>query len=88
MNTAEACEIVITESLDLQNYIHNTMDVNIMRHMLIRSRHKLLMPLLTVNLIMRRANKRGVALLKNTYERNNLDRVDAPVFSVAEAVQQ
>jgi hypothetical protein len=62
------------------------MDFVPIKNLLIKSRHKLLMSSLILN-ITRNKNKisRG---LKTEYTRNMCERVDIPVFSLEEAVKQ
>jgi hypothetical protein len=62
------------------------MDFIPIKHLLMKSRHKLLMPSLVLNMT---RNKTKVSSgYKTSFARNLCERVDLPVFTLEEAVKQ
>lgn len=71
----------------MRNYLHNTLDLHTIRQMLLKSRHKILMPIMILELASK-VNKTKRGQFKNAFSRNFYDRTDMPVFNVEEAVEQ
>lgn len=71
----------------MRNYLHNTLDLHTIRQMLLKSRHKILMPIMILELA-NKVNKSKRGQFKNAFSRNFYDRTDMPVFNVEEAVDQ
>lgn len=81
------CELIIEEKMNLQNYIHDSMDFHAMRQLMVKSRHKILMPMLVINLT-RTKQKAHSGGYKSSFSRNIHERIDNPVFSVEDAVKE
>jgi hypothetical protein len=80
------CFTVIDEKMDIKNFLRDSMDFMAIKHLLMKSRHKLLMPSLVLNIT---RNKTKVSSgYKTSFARNLHERVDRPVFTVEEAVRQ
>ena len=62
------------------------MDFNILRHMCMSSRHKILIPILALNLTQMKIKKPFG--YHSSFDRNMQERMDMPVFSIEDAVNQ
>jgi hypothetical protein len=80
------CFTCIDEKMDVKNFLHDSMDFIPIKNLLMKSRHKLLMPCLVLN-ITRNKTKVGSGY-KSAFVRNMCERVDQPVFTLEEAVKQ
>lgn len=40
----QACSMIINEKLNLGNFLHDAMDFHAVRQLMVKSRHKMLMP--------------------------------------------
>jgi hypothetical protein len=83
----KACNMIISEKLSLQNYLHDAIDLHAIRQLMIRSRHKILMPTLVLALTKAKL-KRGENEYKTSFARNIHERTDRPVFTIDDAVAQ
>jgi hypothetical protein len=80
------CFTCIDEKMDIKNFLHDSMDFMAIKQLLMKSRHKLLMPTLVLNIT---RNKTKVSSgYKTSFGRNLHERVDRPVFTVEEAMRQ
>ena len=80
------CFTLMNEKMDLKNYLHDSMDFMAIKQLLMKSRHKMLMPALILNIT---RNKTKVSSgYKTTFARNLHERVDKPVFTLEEAVTE
>ena len=66
-NTISACEKIISERLDLVNYINNSMEFQIIRDLFLKARHHALIPLLSIS----QADKSNKDKGKKEATRNN-----------------
>ena len=92
VETFNLCNQILDDRTDIRNYVQDSMDVQIIRGLLLKSRHKLLMPLLALNL-----TKRSLELSQNSskkkckqqssFMRNIYEADDMPVFDVETAVK-
>ena len=82
-----ACNMIISEKLSLQNYLHDAIDLHAIRQLMIKSRHKILMPMLVLALTKNKLKKSG-AEYKTSFSRNIHERTDRPVFTIEEAIAQ
>ena len=82
-----ACNRLISEKMSLQNYLHDAMDFHAIRQLLVKSRHKILMPTLVLHLTKAKL-KRGENEYKTSFARNIHERTDRPVFTIDDAVAQ
>ena len=82
-----ACNMIISEKLSLQNYLHDAIDLHAIRQLMIKSRHKILMPTLVLELTKTKLKKSG-AEYKTSFARNIHERTDRPVFTIDDAVAQ
>ena len=79
------CFTVLDEKMDLKNYLHDSMDFMAIKQLLMKSRHKMLMPALILNIT---RNKTKVSSgYKTTFARNLHERVDKPVFTFEDAIK-
>ena len=51
METYEACEKLLSTRLSIENFINDGMELEILRGLLLKERHKMLLPVLCINLI-------------------------------------
>ena len=82
-----ACEMIISEKLSLNNYLHDAMDFHAVRQLMVKSRHKILMPMLVLALTKAKFNK-SEGGYKTSFARNIHERTDHPVFTIDDAVTQ
>jgi hypothetical protein len=78
--------LVVDEKLNLKNYLHDAMDFHAVRQLMIKSRHKILMPTLVLHLTKTKLNPMGE--YRSSFGRNLHERTDRPVFTIEEAVSQ
>ena len=83
----QACNMIISEKLSLKNYLHDAMDLHAIRQLMIKSRHKILMPMLVLALTKNKLKKSG-GEYKSSFARNIHERTDRPVFTTEDAVAQ
>jgi len=83
----KACKMIIQEKLDLGNFLHDAMDFHAVRQLMIKSRHKILMPTLVLQLTKTKVKKGGRGY-KTSFARNIHERTDQPVFTTEDAVSQ
>ena len=81
----KACRLIIDEKLNLKNYLHDAMDFHAVRQLIVKSRHKILMPTLVLHLTKTKLNR---GEYKSSFSRNLHERTDRPVFTIEEAVRQ
>ena len=80
------CNQAIQEKMDLSNYLNDSMDFRATSHLLLKSRHRILIPLLNLHMI---SKKKHLGYnYKNTFIKNMHERLDLPVFSVEDAISQ
>ena len=82
-----ACNRLISEKMSLQNYLHDAMDFHAIRQLMVKSRHKILMPTLVLALTKAKL-KRGENEYKTSFARNIHERTDRPVFTIDDAIAQ
>ena len=82
----KSCKTIIDERLDIANFIQDSVDFQIFKQLFLSSRHKLLIPLVTINLTQKK-NKAPFGNI-SAFERNLRERTDFPVFSIDDAVNQ
>jgi hypothetical protein len=83
----KACNMIISEKLSLKNFLHDAMDFHAIRQLMIKSRHKILMPTLVLALTKTKLINGG-GEYKSSFARNIHERTDQPVFSIDDAVKQ
>jgi hypothetical protein len=81
----KACRLIIGEKLNLKNYLHDAMDFHAVRQLMVKSRHKILMPILVLQLTKTKLNQ---GEYRSSFGRNLHERTDRPVFTIEEAVSQ
>jgi hypothetical protein len=81
----KACRLIIGEKLNLKNYLHDAMDFHAVRQLMVKSRHKILMPTLVLNLTKTKLN---LGEYRSSFTRNLYERTDRPVFTIEEAVSE
>jgi hypothetical protein len=81
----KACRLIIGEKLNLKNYLHDAMDFHAVRQLMVKSRHKILMPTLVLNLTKTKLNR---GEYRSSFSRNLYERTDRPVFTIEEAVSE
>ena len=81
----KACKLIIDEKLNLRNYLHDAMDFHAVRQLIVKSRHKILMPTLVLHLTKTKLNR---GEYRSSFSRNLYERTDRPVFTIEEAVGQ
>ena len=86
MKVYDNCYQAVNEKMDLANYLNDSMNFHATSHLLLKSRHRLLVPLLNLHMIGQK-NKSGM-VYKNSFLKNMYERVDLPVFSVEDAMSQ
>ena len=79
--------MIISEKLNLKNYLHDAIDFHAIRQLMIKSRHKILMPTLVLGLTKTKLKKSGKEY-KTSFARNIHERTDQPVFTIDDAVAQ
>jgi hypothetical protein len=82
----KASKLLIDEKLNLKNFLHDTMDFHAVRQLMVKSRHKILMPTLVLHLTKTKLNPVGD--YKSSFGRNLHERIDRPVFTIEDAVSQ
>jgi hypothetical protein len=82
-----ACNMIISEKLSLKNFLHDAMDFHAIRQLMVKSRHKILMPTLVLALTKTKF-KKGGGEYKTSFARNIHERTDQPVFDIDDAVKQ
>jgi hypothetical protein len=82
-----ACNMIISEKLSLGNFLHDAMDFHAIRQLMVKSRHKILMPTLVLALTKTKL-KQGGGEYKTSFARNIHERTDQPVFTIDDAVAQ
>jgi hypothetical protein len=82
----KACRLVVEEKLNLKNFLHDAMDFHAVRQLMVKSRHKILMPTLVLHLTKTKLNPVGD--YKSSFGRNLHERTDRPVFTIEDAVSQ
>jgi hypothetical protein len=82
----KACKLLIDEKLNLKNFLHDAMDFHAVRQLMVKSRHKILMPTLVLHLTKTKLNPVGD--YKSSFVRNLHERTDRPVFTIEDAVSQ
>jgi hypothetical protein len=83
----KACNTIISEKLSLKNFLHDAMDFHAIRQLMVKSRHKILMPTLVLALTKTKLKKGGDEY-KTSFARNIHERTDQPVFTIDDAVAQ
>ena len=78
--------MVIDEKLNLKNFLHDAMDFHAVRQLMVKSRHKILMPTLVLHLTKSKLKQGGE--YRSSFARNLHERTDRPVFTVEDAVNQ
>jgi hypothetical protein len=81
----KACRLIIGEKLNLKNYLHDAMDFHAVRQLMVKSRHKILMPILVLHLTKSKLNQ---GEYRSSFGRNLHERTDRPVFTIEEAVSE
>ena len=81
----KACRLIIGEKLNLENYLHDAMDFHAVRQLMVKSRHKILMPTLVLHLTKTKLNQ---GEYRSSSGRHLYERTDLPVFTIEEAVSQ
>ena len=82
-----ACNMIISEKMSLKNYLHDAIDFHAIRQLMIKSRHKILMPTLVLALTKTKLTKKGNEY-KTSFARNIHERTDRPVFTIDDAIAQ
>ena len=82
----EQCYQAANQKMDLTNYLNDSMNIQATSHLLLKSRHRLLVPLLSLQ--MTGQKKQSVGDYKNTFLINMYETMDFPVFSVEDAITQ
>ena len=78
--------MVIDEKLNLKNFLHDAMDFHAVRQLMVKSRHKILMPTLVLHLTKSKLKQGGE--YRSSFARNLHERTDRPVFTITEAINQ
>lgn len=76
--------MIIDERLDLKNFIHDGNEFQIIKQLIMKSRHKFLMPILILNLTQKK--KKYKTGYKTSFSKNVHERTDAPVFTIEDAI--
>ena len=82
-----ACNMIISEKLSLKNYLHDATDFHAIRQLMMKSRHKILMPVLVIALTKNKLKKKDDDY-KTSFARNIHERTDRPVFTIEDAIAQ
>jgi hypothetical protein len=80
------CITCIDEKMDIKNFLHDSMDFMAIKQLLMKSRHKMLMPSLILNITRNKTKLHSG--YKTSFVRNMCERIDKPVFTLEEAVAQ
>jgi hypothetical protein len=80
------CITCIDEKMDIQQFLHDSMDFMVIKQLLMKSRHKMLMPSLILNITRNKTKLHSG--YKTSFARNLSERIDKPVFTLSEAVTQ
>ena len=80
------CITCIDEKMDIKNFLHDSMDFMAIKQLLMKSRHKMLMPSLILNITKNKTKLHSG--YKTSFVRNMCERIDRPVFTLEEAVAQ
>jgi hypothetical protein len=80
------CITCIDEKMDIKNFLHDSMDFMAIKQLLMKSRHKMLMPSLILNITRNKTKMHSG--YKTSFVRNMCERIDRPVFTLEEAVAQ
>jgi hypothetical protein len=80
------CITCIDEKMDIKQFLHDSMDFMVIKHLLMKSRHKMLMPSLILNITRNKTKLHSG--YKTSFVRNLCERTDKPVFTLSEAVTQ
>ena len=72
--------------MDITNYLNDSMNFHATSHLLLKSRHKILVPFLSLHLTAKK--KKSSIQYKNIFTRNIHERTDQPVFSIEDAIIQ
>lgn len=76
--------LIFEEKMDIGNYLHDSMDFYCIRQLCMKSRHKILVPMLMIHLTKNKTmKKKGYS---GSFYRNLHERTDEPVFSIEDAV--
>ena len=78
--------MILDEKLNLKNYLHDALDFHAVRQLLVKSRHKVLMPTLVLHLTKTKLTQG--AEYSSSFARNLHERTDKPVFTIEDAVSQ
>ena len=84
--TLEAANEIVAEKMDIKNFIGDCIDFQAMRNLMLKSRHRFLMPLLVLEFYKRK--KKSNKGYDTSFARNFHERTDMPVFDVCDAVSQ
>jgi hypothetical protein len=84
--TLEAANEIVAEKMDIKNFIGDCIDFQAMRNLMLKSRHRFLMPLLVLEFYKRK--KKSDKGYDTSFARNFHERTDMPVFDVVDAVSQ
>jgi hypothetical protein len=82
----KACKLLVDEKLKLKNFLHDAMDFHAVRQLMVKSRHKILMPTLVLHLTKTKLNQ--ARSNRSSCGRNLDERTDEPVFTIEDAVSQ
>lgn len=81
-----ASSLILEEKMDIGNFLHDSMDLNCIRQLIMKSRHKILIPLLMLHITKSKTiKKKGY---KGAFYRNMHERNDQPVFTINDAIEQ
>ena len=80
------CKQTVEEKMDITNYLNDSMNFHATSHLLLKSRHKILVPFLSLHLTAKK--KKSSIRYKNIFIRNIHERTDQPVFSIEDAIIQ
>ena len=92
MEIMNICNEILDDRMDIKNYIQDSMDLQIIRGLLLKSRHKILMPLLSIELTKVKRDREKIqkkrSVAANSFMRNLNEYADElPVFDVGTAVK-
>lgn len=77
--------MLLEEKLNFQNYLYDMIDLSAMRQILYKSRHKLLIPIVVLELNKSKQHQTRHGY-KTSFLRNIHERTDKPIFSLDEAI--
>ena len=78
--------MLIDEKLNLKSFLHDAMDFHAVRQLMVKSRHKILMPTLVLHLTKTKTKQAGE--YRSSFGRNLHERTDEPVFTIEDAIGQ